>query len=159
LEECAGLCELPLKPWSKKREKVLLMEVRKGLLAQLKACQDPEALLLLVVLVLHSTITGQLLHAPSTALPGLVDALLPSMTREASAVVSHHWQLIQRLYTARVCKSNADNEHAALASESLADAEGQDSEASLLTALSDNQERLRSLGLEFKDSLSQAASE
>jgi hypothetical protein len=56
LEEAAAACELPLRPWSKKREKALLFEARKALLSQARVATDPEHVLLTVLLILHSTL-------------------------------------------------------------------------------------------------------
>jgi hypothetical protein len=159
LEECAALCELPLKPWSKKREKTMLFEARKAMLAQLKACADPEAVLMLVLLVLHSTVrrlfvfylhvpcsmcssflcsqvSGQLLHAPMTVLNGLAEALRPLLTRDASMLIDNHLQLLQRNQEFR-----QQNE---------ANADSVNPEASALEA---SVESVRQLGLEFKSSV------
>lgn len=119
-------------------------------------------------------VTNQLLHAPNTALPGLISSLQPLLTREAAAVLSHQWSLLQKLYVVRKQRAGASSSSSTSAGAADEDEqqpgadgssepaaasaeEGEDSEEQLAEALRDGMERVRALGQEFKESLGAAA--
>ncbi len=91
--------------------------------------------------------TGHVVHAPSAALPGLVAALQPILTRDANEVFTVSLSALNGLVRLRKAGS--------IAEEVMGDAElapgSPPSEEECVRVLVDNMERVRQLGLDFKD--------
>ena len=90
IEAASSSCELFLKPFTKKRAKQIVNDMRKYLVAQL-ASSDFTVVLLSTVLLLHSHASGIVLHAPSTAIPLLIKNLSRSLLPQIHSLLTSSW--------------------------------------------------------------------
>ena len=98
---CAASDIRLLRP-DKKKAKLLVFHMRRALQTQLtQQTQLPHAAcLLLAAIVLHSKLTAALLHAPSKALPLLLDSIRAGVKQQAWATLMEYRESIGRLKAA-----------------------------------------------------------
>lgn len=94
IESAANASEIVLKPSSKKREKAILFEMRKTLISDLSNLTDPTLVLLTVVLILHSHVSGVLIHAPGACINMLLKSISSSLLPEIHAQLISYANLV-----------------------------------------------------------------
>ncbi|KAF5282980.1 hypothetical protein FQA39_LY04851 [Lamprigera yunnana] len=106
-EESLTICSMILKKIDKKKDRLIVLNHKHGLLEQLDICEDPALALHLCSLVIFISATQCMLHASGKYVSSILSYLKPHLTNEQSTALSVYHDLVLLMLNAGPEAENA----------------------------------------------------
>jgi len=91
VEKLLKICSITTKKVDKKKDRLLIIEHKAKLIAQLNDTFNPALVLHLTVLIVFTSITGAILHASGKFVSHILEYIKPNLTPDQNAIlVKYH---------------------------------------------------------------------
>lgn len=100
-ENALESCSMIVKKVDKKKDRTLVLCHKHSLLDQLSKCNDPALTLHLVILIIFTVSTQNILHASGKFVSSILSFLQPSLNQEQSNTLKEYHDLVLKLLTSK----------------------------------------------------------